>query len=75
MFWGIGWLPIIFMGFLVSLLLTAASPRTSRWRRASQKEATAEAESKAVVDVIFWIVVICLLIFVLGHYAWYPRVG
>lgn len=74
-FWGIGWLPIVFIGFLVSLLLTAASPRTPRWRRTSQKEATSEAESRAVVDAIFWIVVICLLIFVLGHYAWYPRVG
>jgi len=74
-FWGIGLLPIVFIGFLVSLLLTAASPRTPRWRRTSQKEATSEAESRAVVDAIFWIVVICLLIFVLGHYAWYPRVG
>jgi len=73
-FWGIGWLPIIFMGFLVSLLLTAASPRTPRWRRASQKEITSEAETRAVVDVIFWVVIICLLIFGIGHYTSYPRV-
>ena len=74
MFWGIGWLPIIFMGFLVSLLLTAASPRTPRWRRASKKEVTSEAGTRAVVDVIFWVVIICLLIFGIGHYTSYPRV-
>jgi hypothetical protein len=74
MFWGIGWLPIIIMGFLVSLILTAASPRTPRWRRASKEEVTSEAGTRAVVDVIFWVVIICLLIFGLGHYTPYPRV-
>ena len=74
MFWGIGWLPIIIMGFLVSLILTAASPRTPRWRRASKEEVTSEAGTRAVVDVIFWVVIICLLIFGLGHYTSYPRV-
>jgi hypothetical protein len=74
-FWGIGWLPIIFMGFLVSLLLTAASPRTPRKRKNTQEEAIADADRKAVVDTIFWVLIICLLIFGFVHYAWYPRVG
>ena len=74
MFWGIGWLPIIIMGFLVSLILTAASPRTPRWRRASKEEVTSEVGTRAVVDVIFWVVIICLLIFGIGHYTSYPRV-
>ena len=74
MFWGIGLLPIILIGFLVSLLLTAASPRTPRWRRASKEEVTSEAGTRAVVDIIFWVVIICLLIFGLGHYTSYPRV-
>ena len=74
MFWGIGWLPIIIMGFLVSLILTAASPRTPRWRKASKEEVTSEAGTRAVVDVIFWVVIICLLIFGIGHYTSYPRV-
>ena len=74
MFWGIGWLPIIIMGVLVSLILTAASPRTPRWRRASKEEVTSEAGTRAVVDIIFWVVIICLLIFGLGHYTSYPRV-
>jgi hypothetical protein len=75
MFWGIGWLPIIIMGFFVALILTAASPRIPRWRKASQEEVTSDAGTKAVVDVIFWVVIICLLIFAISHYAWYPRVG
>jgi hypothetical protein len=74
-FWGIGLLPIIFMGFLVSLLLTAASPRTPRKRKDTQEEAIAVAERRAVVDTIFWILIICLLIFGFVHYVWYPRVG
>jgi type VI protein secretion system component VasK len=74
MFWGIGWLPIIIMGFFVALLLTAASPRTPRWRRASKEEVTSEAGTRAVVDIIFWVVIICLLIFGIGHYTSYPRV-
>jgi hypothetical protein len=75
MWWGIGWLPIIFMAILVSLLLTAASPRTPRKRMAAQEKAEADAESKVVVDTIFWVLLICLLIFGIGRYAWFPRVG
>ena len=70
---GIGWFPIIFMGFLVSLLLLAASPRSSRKRPATKEQAIAEAQSNANVDTFFWILIICLLIFGVGHYAWYPR--
>jgi len=70
MFWGMSWIPIMFMAFLVSLLLTAASPRNPRWRRkASQEEAISEAGTKAVVDVIFWVVIIFLLIFAISHYT------
>jgi hypothetical protein len=68
-YWGIGWLPIVFMGILVSLLLTAASPRTRRLRMKSKEKDTTNQESRAVVDAIFWILIICLLIFGFGHYA------
>jgi len=70
---GVGWVPIIFMGFLVSLLLTAASPRTSRKRLAAKEQAIADAESKADVDTIFWVLIICLLIFGMARYAWYTH--
>jgi len=70
--WGIGWIPIIFMGFLVSMLLTAASPRNPRWRRrrASQEGLTSEAGTRVAVDVIFWVLIIFLLFFGIFHYNW-----
>ena len=74
-FWGIGWLPIIFMGILVSMLLIAVSPRTPRNRKNAQEEATIVAERVVVVDTIFWILIICLLIFGVFHYTWFPRVS
>jgi hypothetical protein len=73
MWWGIGWLPIILMAFFVSLLLTAASPRTRRWRRAAEKKASGDAENRVVVDTIFWVLLICLLFFGFGHYSWFPH--
>ena len=72
---GIGWMPIIFMGILASMILTAASPRKPRKRKVAPAEAVAEEESKVIVDSIFWVMIICLLIFGFGHYAWFPRVG
>ncbi len=72
---GIGWLPIIFMAVMASLLLTAASPRTYRRRPPESKEqAVVAAESRAAVDVFFWVVIICLLVFGTSHYYWYPRI-
>lgn len=71
--WGIGWLPIILMAIFVSLLLTAASPRTRRWRRAAEKKANADDEGRVVIDTIFWVLLICLLFFGLGHYSWFPH--
>ena len=81
---GIGVLPIIFVGILVALLLTAASPRTSRRRWAAREKAApdsahekamADAQSKADVDIFFWVLIICLLLFAISRYAWYPRIG
>ena len=73
MWFGIGWLPIILMAIFVSLLLTAASPRTRRWRRAAQEKTNADAGSRVVVDTIFWVLLICLLFFGFGHYPWFPH--
>ena len=72
---GIGWLPIILMAIFVSLLLTAASPRTRRWRRRAEAQANANAnsETRVVVDAIFWVLLICLLFFGFGHYSWFPH--
>ena len=72
---GIGWAPIIFMGFLVSLLLVSVSPRTYRKRIATEEQAATDSKRNAEIDAFFWILIICLLVFGIGHYAWYPRVG
>jgi len=73
---GIGWLPIIFMAVMVSLLLTAASPRTYRRRPPESKEqAAAAAERIIAVDAFFWIMLMCFMFFGIAHYFWYPRVG
>jgi hypothetical protein len=76
MWQGVSWLPIIFMGILAALLLTAASPRTPRRRMTAREEDRkdrADAESNVAVDLIFWVVIIFLLVFALSHYAWYPH--
>lgn len=72
---GIGWLPIISMGIIASLILTAASPRRPRRRKASPDESAAEVESKVLVDAIFWVMIICLVIFGFGRYTWFPSGG
>ena len=68
---GTNWLPIIFMGILVALLLAAASPRTSRKRVTEQEKVEADTE-KAIENGILWIVIILLLFFGISHYARYP---
>ena len=76
---GIGWFPIIFMAFVVSLALTAASPRRSRKGPMKKEQAMTDAESRAerrvAVDFFFWVQIICLLVFGFTRYTWYPRVG
>ncbi|HEY9164606.1 MAG TPA: hypothetical protein VIS48_00430 [Candidatus Kryptonia bacterium] len=76
MWGGMSWLPIVCMGILAALLLTAASPRAPRRRMTAQEEDAkdkAQSESRAVIDVIFWVVIICLLLLAISHYAWYPH--
>ena len=71
---GIGWLPIVWMGILVGLLLTSVSPRTSR-KRAATAEKGAAAERNADVDAFLWVLIVFLFIFAIAHYTWYPMVG
>jgi hypothetical protein len=70
---GIGWFPIMFMGFLAVLLLTAASPRKSRNPVALKPETESARESRIAVDVFFWLLLVCLLVFGTSRYIWYPR--
>jgi len=71
---GIGWFPILFMGFLAVMLLTAASPRKTPNYLPWKKETEAARETRIAVDFFFWLFVACLVIFGTSHYYWYPRV-
>ena len=71
---GVAWLPLIFMGVFMALLLTAASPRSARRRTRStdpkhqgsnsQAKAIKDLEVVVAVDLFFWalIVVLCCLV-------------
>jgi hypothetical protein len=79
---GIGWAPILFMGFLAVMLLTAASPKEfpmimpskKQAKNQSRREAQYRKENRIVIDLFFWLLVVCLVIFGASHYYWYPRV-
>jgi hypothetical protein len=70
---GTNWLPIMLMGIFIALLLVAASPRPPRKSMTMQEKSTTNAD-KAIVDGIIWILIICLLIFAMGHYVRYPMI-
>jgi hypothetical protein len=72
---GVGWIPIIFVGFLVAFLLTAVSPRDPPFFYKSKKESVAAENQKADLDVFFWILIFCLAMLAASHFFWYPRFG
>jgi hypothetical protein len=72
---GVGWIPIIFVGFLVAFLLTAVSPRGAAFFNKSKKESVAAENQKADVDVFFWILIFCLAMLAVSHFFWYPQFG
>src|ERR1035441_7197198 len=64
---GIGWFPIICVGLFVGLLLTAASPRNYP-KRFAGKEQPVGNETRSALGMAFWILIICLLFFGMGHH-------
>ncbi len=74
---GAVWIPIIFVGFLVALLLAAVSPRKPRLPvPADLKEETiATEERKTAVGAFFWILIMILVFLAFSHYYFYPQVG
>jgi hypothetical protein len=72
---GVSWLPIVFVGFLVAMLLTAVSPR-DRFNRFSKKRQSTEIEErKADADVFFWVLILCLVMLAMSHFFWFPQFG
>jgi hypothetical protein len=81
--WGVSWLPFLFMGFFITLLLSAATPRSARNRRGANrkaveaknlKEQVAEnKESEAALGAFFWILIVCVSMVIFSHYLWHPE--
>jgi len=73
--YGVGWVPIVFVGFLIALLLTTVSPRRgSRLSKslAQKNKVLKEADRKADVDSLWWVLIIFLVFLAVSHYFWYP---
>ena len=81
--WGVAWLPILFMGIFMALLLTAATPRSSRSRTRSADQAVVVSRAKAkaienmkivvAVDFFFWALILVLGILVLSNFIGHSR--
>ena len=71
---GVGWAPIILVGFFVAMLLTAVSPRNPRYTSKKRLNAAAEGR-KASADVFFWVLILFLVMLAMSHYFWYPQFG
>jgi hypothetical protein len=80
--WGVAWMPFLIMGFFITLLLSAATPRSARGRRRSKGKAADIAyakeqaielkETETAIDVFFWILIVALGTIIFSHYFWYP---
>ena len=81
--WGVSWLPFLFAGVFITLVLLAATPRSARGRRAANakaadatvlKEQAAEKKgSETALDAFFWILIVFLGVVIVCHYIWHPR--
>jgi hypothetical protein len=77
--WGVAWLPFLFVGIFISLLLSAATPRSARRRIGPKGQATpvgtlkeqtaGERDVEYALDYLFWLLVFGLAVFICWHYA------
>jgi hypothetical protein len=82
--WGVAWLPIVFMGIFMALLLTAATPRANRSRTRSTNQVLvapktkaktiAELEMVATVDLFFWAFILVLGFLIVSNLLWHSPV-
>jgi hypothetical protein len=81
--WGVSWLPFLVMGVFITLLLSAATPQSSRRRMGSKGQAVDAAYlteqvaekkgSETALDVFFWILIVGLGVVIVCHYIWHPQ--
>jgi hypothetical protein len=71
--YGIGWMPILLMCFVAILMMTAATSRSPHGI-VKKKRNIEESEGKAALDIVFWMLIICLVLFGTSHYVWNPNI-
>jgi hypothetical protein len=81
--WGVSWMPFLVTGFFITLLLLAATPRSTRDRgatRGSASDATdlkelaaVEREAETGLNVLFWLLIVFLAVVIVCNYIWHPE--
>lgn len=81
--WGVAWLPFLFGGFFIALLLSAAAPRSSQARRPVRGETTdatylkeqaaKEKGEETALSVSFWFLIVLLAVVIVCNYIWHPN--
>jgi len=67
--WGVYWLPFLFFGFLLILLVAAAAPvRKPRTRREAIEQVEAEETTFAAFNIFFWLLLLGLVVALLIRY-------
>jgi hypothetical protein len=66
--WGVSWLPMLFVGLTLALLLAAAVPKPPGTREDALAQARAEAATAAAFSWFFWVSLIGLAIAILVAY-------
>ncbi|MEO6993622.1 MAG: hypothetical protein ABI273_08330 [Lacunisphaera sp.] len=80
--WGVSWMPFLFMGFFITVLLLAATPSSARDGRAAKGKATdsknlkeqaaEETRAETGLGVFFWILTVSMAAAIFCHYIWHP---
>jgi hypothetical protein len=68
--YGVNWIAFIVVGLIVALLITALLPpaRPPRTRREAEQQARVEAETLAIFDLFFWILILGLILAIIAAY-------
>jgi len=72
-FWGVSFLPFLFMAIFITLLLSVATPRSARRRKVSKEKAIEETELQVAFDIFYWILIIVLAVVVFSPYVFRLR--